>query len=107
MKRPVDQTYNSSKNQDKFCRPLTLVTARLLESDIEKIKRELKELRQKHVKQKNKSQMKGKEMLKHIKRCAKRRYPHDPQYAEKFIEIAKKIVLSEELEQSLDYIPTS
>jgi len=50
MNRPVAELFNSSKNSDKFCRPVTLATARLLETDIEKLKRELKELRLRHVK---------------------------------------------------------
>ena len=50
MSRPVDESFKSSKNTDKFSLPLTLGTARLLETDIERIKRELKDLRQRRVK---------------------------------------------------------
>ena len=43
--KPVDESYHHPNNKDKFCIPLTLKTARELETEMEKLKAELKALR--------------------------------------------------------------
>ena len=43
--KPVFETFLNPANDDKFCLPCTLSTARQIEFDLERIKKDLKEVR--------------------------------------------------------------
>ena len=42
--KPVDQTYNCRNNKSKFCLPVSINSARTLENELEKVRKEYVEL---------------------------------------------------------------
>ena len=68
-----------------------MTTAREIELDIERIKRELKEVRKCRKRQTKKAMEAAKETKSMIKECAKRRFPQDMRLVAKFTELASKM----------------
>ena len=93
--KPVDETYNCRNNKSKFCLPLGINSARTLEADIKKKKKEQNDHLKSTSAQPKKRQavqlQSGKEWHNQLVACSKKRFPNDSRNALKFVEAASKL----------------
>ena len=87
----VIESYQDPKNDDKFCLPCTLNTARQFELDLERIQTELKAIRKQRNTLNKAAMLAAKAVQRQVKVCAKRRFPNDMRMEERFNEVANKM----------------
>ena len=87
--KPVEQTYNCRNNKAKFCLPITINSARTLEREMEKVRKEHQEMIMQNL-PKTKSKA-SKDWHNLLVACGKRRFPMDSRNANKFVEVAARM----------------